>query len=289
MFPACVVPCLTGPAPAAARPPGPDPGSYLCQEAFRREQPPIFHVHFGPNKINMHAPALWQGEILLRGEAFTLKGPTALPGCGDFCFVWTASVAELYTALDRANAPIITKADDPLINTDSGAVPREGGRQEGTQMGTSVYCRDPDGNLLEFITYDGGAAARSARSGAVDGGGRDWAGVRARLFPGAARHTAYLNTAVGGMMSADAVAGLASATQDWVNNPTSAVYDVFDGSLLEAALEGLAQLLSCDVGELALTGNTTDGLNIAAQMLKTDCIALEDEFASGPLAWMHAG
>ena len=90
-------------------------------------------------------------------------------------------------------------------------------------------------------------------------------------------------------MSADAVAGLASATQDWVNNPTSAVYDVFDGSLLEAALEGLAQLLSCDVGELALTGNTTDGLNIAAQMLKTDCIALEDEFASGPLAWMHAG
>lgn len=90
-------------------------------------------------------------------------------------------------------------------------------------------------------------------------------------------------------MSADAAAGLASATQGWIDNATSAVYDVFDGSLLEAALHGLAQLLNCEVGELALTGNTTDGLNIAAQMLNTDCIALEDEFASGPIAWMHGG
>ena len=58
------------------------------------------------------------------------------------------------------------------------------------------YCRDPDGNLLEFITYDGGAAARAARSRAIDINERDWAAVRARHFPGAARHTAYLNTAV---------------------------------------------------------------------------------------------
>ena len=87
----------------------------------------------------MHVPALWQGHSQkLRGEVFTLKGPSALPGCGDFCFVWTGSVAELYTALENADAPIITKSDDPLITTDSGAVARAGGRQEGTQVGTSV-------------------------------------------------------------------------------------------------------------------------------------------------------
>eukprot|EP01046_Picozoa_sp_COSAG06_P066700 COSAG06_NODE_16948_length_971_cov_0.983945_1_plen_87_part_10 len=34
---------------------------YLAQEVFRREKPPIFHVQFGPNKINMHTPELWRG------------------------------------------------------------------------------------------------------------------------------------------------------------------------------------------------------------------------------------
>ena len=32
------------------------------------------------------------------------------------------------------------------------------------QVGTSVYTRDPDGNLLEFIVYDGGSAARQANA-----------------------------------------------------------------------------------------------------------------------------
>ena len=34
-----------------------------------------------------------------------------------------------------------------------GPVPREGGRGGGKAAGTSVYTRDPDGNLLEFIVY----------------------------------------------------------------------------------------------------------------------------------------
>jgi catechol 2,3-dioxygenase-like lactoylglutathione lyase family enzyme len=41
--------------------------------------------------------------------------------------------------LDRAAAKI-----------ELGPVPREGGRQK---TGTSVYVRDPDGNLLEFMIY----------------------------------------------------------------------------------------------------------------------------------------
>jgi catechol 2,3-dioxygenase-like lactoylglutathione lyase family enzyme len=34
-----------------------------------------------------------------------------------------------------------------------GPVQREGGRDRGTAIGTSVYVRDPDRNLLEFIIY----------------------------------------------------------------------------------------------------------------------------------------
>ena len=41
-----------------------------------------FALQFGENKINVHAPARW------KDPAFTLRGPTAVPGCGDFCFVW---------------------------------------------------------------------------------------------------------------------------------------------------------------------------------------------------------
>ncbi|MGE4239837.1 VOC family protein [Ramlibacter sp.] len=91
-----------------------------------------FEVRFGPNKINFHAPRLWQDK------SFTLKGPSATPGCGDFCFVWDGTVAELQATLAKANAEIV-----------EGPCPREGGRGPGT----SIYTRDPDGNLLEFIVY----------------------------------------------------------------------------------------------------------------------------------------
>ena len=37
-------------------------------------------------KINVHAPELWHDE------RFALRGPTAVPGCGDLCFRWSGSV-----------------------------------------------------------------------------------------------------------------------------------------------------------------------------------------------------
>ncbi|MHB8574334.1 MAG: VOC family protein [Dehalococcoidia bacterium] len=97
---------------------------------------PMFAIQFGNNKINVHAPALWK-----RPE-FTLRGPAARPGCGDFCFVWDGERAELAALLEAAGAPI-----------EVGPVQRRGGRDGGTAMGTSLYTRDPDGNLLEFISY----------------------------------------------------------------------------------------------------------------------------------------
>jgi catechol 2,3-dioxygenase-like lactoylglutathione lyase family enzyme len=94
---------------------------------------PFFSIHLGDQKINVHAPALWQRED------FTLRGPTAQPGCGDLCFVWEGGAERLRETLAAARAEII-----------AGPVELPGGRG----MGTSVYVRDPDANLLEFIIYD---------------------------------------------------------------------------------------------------------------------------------------
>ena len=96
----------------------------------------IFAVIFGDNKINFHAPALWQS-----GQ-FTLRGPSALPGCGDLCFVWQGSPQSLDDTLAAAGAVI-----------EEGPVPRTGGMNGGSTQGISVYTRDPDANLLEFIIY----------------------------------------------------------------------------------------------------------------------------------------
>lgn len=95
-----------------------------------------YSVHFGDNKINFHPPERW------RSGRFTLRGPTAVPGCGDFCFVWEGSAESLKATLDQAGASII-----------EGPIEREGGRNGGRTKGTSVYVRDPDSNLLEFMIY----------------------------------------------------------------------------------------------------------------------------------------
>lgn len=90
-------------------------------------------VYIGTQMINFHRPATWQRET------FTLRAPAAKPPCGDLCFVWDGTPEALRAMLDRANAKVI-----------EGPVPRQGGRRA---PGSSVYVRDPDGNLLEFIIY----------------------------------------------------------------------------------------------------------------------------------------
>lgn len=97
---------------------------------------PAYSVHFGDQKINFHGPERWGSR------SFTLRGPTAVPGCGDFCFVWEGSEDSLLETLSKAEARVIT-----------GPVQRTGGRDGGRTRGTSFYIRDPDLNLLEFILY----------------------------------------------------------------------------------------------------------------------------------------
>ena len=90
-------------------------------------------VYIGDNMINFHRPATWQRE------SFTLRAPAARPPCGDLCFVWDGTAEALKAMLDRAGAKVI-----------EGPVARQGGRRKGA---SSVYVRDPDGNLLEFMIY----------------------------------------------------------------------------------------------------------------------------------------
>jgi catechol 2,3-dioxygenase-like lactoylglutathione lyase family enzyme len=99
-------------------------------------QHPFYAAHLGDQKINFHDPIAWQSE------RFTLRGPAAQPGCGDFCFVWDGSLDALKPLLAQAGAQI-----------EEGPVERVGGRNDGQATGLSIYVRDPDSNLLEFIVY----------------------------------------------------------------------------------------------------------------------------------------
>jgi len=100
-----------------------------------REAGQIVSIHFGDQKINFHRPSLWQSGT------FTLRAAAAQPPCGDFCWVWEGSEAALAEVLARAEAEIVAEGE------------RAGGRDGGDAVGQSVYIRDPDGNLLEFIRY----------------------------------------------------------------------------------------------------------------------------------------
>jgi catechol 2,3-dioxygenase-like lactoylglutathione lyase family enzyme len=106
------------------------------EDDWRAGKARMFSLAFGDNKINVHPPDVWQSGRV------TLRGPTAVPGCGDFCFVWDGTIEEAAAWLKAAEVEVI-----------EGPVQREGGRALGTAVGTSLYTRDPDGNLLEFMVY----------------------------------------------------------------------------------------------------------------------------------------
>jgi catechol 2,3-dioxygenase-like lactoylglutathione lyase family enzyme len=98
-----------------------------------RESAAAVSVYAGRNMINFHRPTRWQDA------KFTLRALAAKPPCGDLCFVWDGTAAQLKAWLDAAGARV-----------EEGPVPRQGGRKAD---GSSSYIRDPDGNLLEFIIY----------------------------------------------------------------------------------------------------------------------------------------
>jgi len=85
---------------------------------------------FGDQQLNVHGPGLDVGPLVAR--------PPVAPGGSDLCFVWPGTVEEALVHLDRHRVAV-----------EDGPVDRWGGRGQGT----SIYFRDPDGSLLELITY----------------------------------------------------------------------------------------------------------------------------------------
>ena len=98
------------------------------------EHPHVVSVYAGDQMINLHRPETWQKK------GFSLRAPAATPPCGDLCFVWNGAAESLHALLVEAGAEII-----------EGPVAREGGRRADA---SSVYVRDPDGNLVELMIYD---------------------------------------------------------------------------------------------------------------------------------------
>jgi catechol 2,3-dioxygenase-like lactoylglutathione lyase family enzyme len=99
------------------------------------EERAVVCVHAGRQMINFHRPGVWS-----RAD-FTLRAAAARPPCGDLCFVWDGD-ADALAELLQANG----------VAVEEGPVERVGGRRE---PGSSVYVRDPDDNLLEFMIYGG--------------------------------------------------------------------------------------------------------------------------------------
>ena len=104
------------------------------EDEWRSGKQPHFAIAVGANKINVHPETM----VAMRGQPFYLRGPAAEPGCGDLCFVWEGGIDALQAHLREVDVDVI---EGPVVR--SGA--REGG--------VSVYIRDPDDNLLEFISY----------------------------------------------------------------------------------------------------------------------------------------
>jgi catechol 2,3-dioxygenase-like lactoylglutathione lyase family enzyme len=108
-------------------------GFLINNEAeWRSGKANTFSIQVGESKINVHP----------EGYTASLRGPTATPGCADICFVWGGTVEECQQTLKDTGVEVIR-----------GPVPRLGGRGRGTVPSLSLYCRDPDENLLEFMIY----------------------------------------------------------------------------------------------------------------------------------------
>ncbi len=85
---------------------------------------------FGDQQLNVHGPGVTPVQVA--------RVPVA-PGNSDLCFEWHGPLAGAIAHL-RAHGVAI----------EAGPMTRQGARG----AGTSVYFRDPDGSLLEYISYD---------------------------------------------------------------------------------------------------------------------------------------
>jgi catechol 2,3-dioxygenase-like lactoylglutathione lyase family enzyme len=84
---------------------------------------------FGAQQLNLHGPGVEPAPVA--------RIPVA-PGNSDLCFAWDGPIEEAAGHLARCGVAV-----------ELGPVARHGARG----AGRSVYFRDPDGTLLELISY----------------------------------------------------------------------------------------------------------------------------------------
>lgn len=88
-----------------------------------------FVYRFGDKQLNLHGPGVTPAEVA--------RLPVQ-PGNSDLCFEWPGEIEEAVRHLNQCGVPV-----------ECGPIERFGAKGKGT----SVYFRDPDGSLLEFISY----------------------------------------------------------------------------------------------------------------------------------------
>jgi peroxiredoxin/catechol 2,3-dioxygenase-like lactoylglutathione lyase family enzyme len=94
-------------------------------------RPAGYAYRFGDKQLNVHGPGVKPAEVA--------RLPVA-PGNSDLCFEWIGSIADAIAHLGRCG-----------VRIESGPMQRFGAKG----AGTSVYFRDPDGSLMEFMSYAG--------------------------------------------------------------------------------------------------------------------------------------
>lgn len=93
------------------------------------EQGAGYAYRLGDVQLNVHGPGV---------EPDPVPSQRIVPGGSELCFRWEGTAEEAIAHLERKGVLV---EDGPLRRPGAGG------------DGTSVYFRDPDGSLLEFITY----------------------------------------------------------------------------------------------------------------------------------------
>ena len=98
------------------------------------EQDGRVFYRLGEQQLNVHASGVVPAAVA--------RIPV-VPGSSDLCFEWPGPIGDAVAHLERNR-----------IAVERGPLSRQGARG----AGLSVYFRDPDGSLLEFISYAWGSA-----------------------------------------------------------------------------------------------------------------------------------